>query len=562
MLLLKMLRNSIQDAIRNAVEDIYSIRLDISLETPPEGHGDFAYPLFDISRLVRKNPHEIGRELIKKISVAYIERMELSGYYLNFFVDYISLSEDFIREIKERGKDALNFEKKGKKIILEHTSANPTGPLHVGRGRNPIIGDTLYRLLKKYGYDVETHYYVNDAGKQSAILVYGYKNLKLDVNEMKGDHRLVPYYQKANEIIEKNPQAELEVEKIMKEVEGGNEIIIKENREVLNQVLEGIRQTLSRINVHFDIFYWETDLILNGSVRRVLEILRRDMKEENGAYYIEVNVSGKSEKVFLKRKDGTSLYFTRDIAYHLVKSEMCDEMINVLGEDHKPHAEMLLQVLRMIRADIHLRNVFYSFVALPEGRMSTRKGRVVYLDDLIDEAVEKAREEILKRRNDLSEENLKILAEKIGTGAVRFNILKIQNEKKLVFKWEEALNFEGDSSPFLQYSYARASSILRKESWNGKFSKDLLRDPSELSLLKKMLKYFEVVEDSSINLRPHRLAKYAIDLASSFNIFYTQCPVLKESENLRHNRLAIVNAFKIIMGDLLETMGIEHPEEI
>ncbi|HEU12826.1 MAG TPA: arginine--tRNA ligase, partial [Euryarchaeota archaeon] len=337
---------------------------------------------------------------------------------------------------------------------------------------------------------------------------------------------------------------------------------IMENREILGLVLEGIKQTLSRINVSFDRFYWETDLILNGSVKRVLEMLRDDMKEEEGAYYIEVELKGKREKVFLKRKDGTSLYFTRDIAYHLVKSELGDEMINVLGEDHKPHAEMLLQVLKKIKGNINIRNVFYSFVALPEGRMSTRRGRVVYLDDLIEESVEKAREEIIKRRNDLDPEAIETLSEKIGTGAVRFNILKIQSEKKLVFKWEEALNFEGDSSPFLQYSYARASSILRKESWKGQYSKDLVRDQAEVALLKMMLQYPEVIEDASRNLRPYRVAKYAIDLASAFNIFYTQCPVLKEREELKQNRLAMVHAFRLLMGDLLDLMGIEHPEEI
>ncbi|MVT36039.1 MAG: arginine--tRNA ligase [Euryarchaeota archaeon] len=559
---IEIIKENIKNAIKNAVREKYSIDIKINIEKPPEGYGDFSYPLFDLVKFLRRDPADIGREIIDSIRLENIEKMEVSGNYLNFYVDYLSLSEEFIRNIWERGSEALNFEKKNIRVILEHTSANPTGPLHVGRGRNPIIGDTIGRILRKCGYDVETHYYVNDAGRQSAILVYGYKNIKLDVNEKKLDHMLVPYYQKANELMEKNPDIAKEVEKIMMDVEGGNEKIIMENREILGKVLDGIRETLSRINVRFDKFYWETELILNGSVKRVLELLKDEIKEEEGAYYIEVEVRGKKEKVFLIRKDGTSLYFTRDIAYHLVKSEMGDELIDVLGEDHKPHAEMLLQVLKKIKKDISIRTVFYSFVSLPEGRMSTRRGRVVYLDDLIDEAVDKAREEIIKRRSDLKEEEISSLAEKIGTGAVRFNILKIQSEKKLVFKWEEALNFEGDSSPFLQYSYARASSILRKESWKGNFSRNLLRDPSEISLVKNLLNYQEIILDSARELRPYKVAKYAVDLASSFNIFYSQCPVLRESEDIKQNRLGLVYAFRIVMGDLLETMGIEHPEEI
>ncbi|MGC9138608.1 MAG: arginine--tRNA ligase [Thermoplasmata archaeon] len=559
---LEGVRKSLEESIKEVIREKFSLEMNVVLERPPEGFGDFSYPLYDLVKNLRKSPEELGKIIISSMDLKNIERVEIKGNYLNFYADSLSISEDFINKIRESGREALNFERKNRRVILEHTSANPTGPLHVGRGRNPIIGDTIGRLLKKYGYDVETHYYVNDAGRQSAILVYGYKNLKLDVNEKKSDHRLVPYYQKASELIENDDQAKLEIEKIMNSVERGDENTIMENREILGLVLEGIKQTLSRINVSFDRFYWETDLILNGSVKRVLEMLRDDMKEEEGAYYIEVELKGKREKVFLKRKDGTSLYFTRDIAYHLVKSELGDEMINVLGEDHKPHAEMLLQVLKKIKGNINIRNVFYSFVALPEGRMSTRRGRVVYLDDLIEESVEKAREEIIKRRNDLDPEAIETLSEKIGTGAVRFNILKIQSEKKLVFKWEEALNFEGDSSPFLQYSYARASSILRKESWKGQYSKDLVRDQAEVALLKMMLQYPEVIEDASRNLRPYRVAKYAIDLASAFNIFYTQCPVLKEREELKQNRLAMVHAFRLLMGDLLDLMGIEHPEEI
>lgn len=562
MFVMERIRNSIKESLEREIRSKFSIKLSVLLEIPSGEHGDFAYPLYDLLKLLKKSPEEIGKKLIEDLRIDNVSKIELSGNYVNFYVDYTSISQAFIEEIWRKGKEALSFERKNKKVILEHTSANPTGPIHVGRARNPIIGDTIGRLMKKCGYDVEIQYYVNDAGKQSATLVYGYRNLKIETNEEKIDHRLVHYYQKANDLLENDEKVKMEIEKIMKEVEGGNKELIMENKEILGNVLKGIEKTLSRINVKFDNFFWETDLILDGSVKKVLELLHNELNEENGAYYINIPKDGKNEKVFLVRKDGTTLYFTRDIAYHLMKSEMGDILINVLGEDHKPHAEMLLYVLKKLKSEINLKNIFYSFVALPEGRMSTRKGRVVYLDDLLDEAVEKAREEILKRRSDMAESTIKILSESIGTGAVRFNILKIQNEKKLVFRWEEALNFEGDSSPFLQYSYARASSILRKEQWNGKFSKDFLKDPWEIALMKNLLKYTEVLQESCETLRPHKLAKYAIDLASIFNNFYTQCPVLKETEEIKNNRLALVHSFKLIMGDLLETMGIEHPEEI
>ncbi|MGC8620047.1 MAG: arginine--tRNA ligase [Thermoplasmata archaeon] len=554
-------KKSIEKELERIIQNKFSINIKVTLETPPEGMGDFAFPMFDLLKLLKKSPIEVGKQIIDSLNLDSVKKIEISGAYLNFHVNFLPLSDSFIRELKEKGKESLNFPKKNKKVILEHTSANPTGPLHVGRGRNPIIGDTLRRLLKKYGYDVETHYYVNDAGKQSAILIYGVENLKIETNEKKEDHALVLFYQKANELLENDQEVSKKIEGIMMDIERGDEERIKRNREILLKVLNGIKETLKMINVEFDIFYWETDLIIQGQVKKVIDSLRCEMKEENGAYYIEIDKDGKNEKVFLIRNDGTSLYFTRDIAYHLLKSERGDLIINVLGEDHKPHAELLQNVLKKIKNGIEIKNVFYSFVSLPEGRMSTRKGRVVYLDDLLEEAREKAKEEILKRRN-ISDEKLNDLSEKIGFSAVRYNILKIQNEKQLVFKWNDALNFEGDSSPFLQYSYARANSILKKQPWSGSFSSEYIMEKAEISLIKQILLYPDVIENASENLKPYKIAKYAYDLASIFNIFYTECPVLKENYEIRENRLGLVFAFKTIMEDLLETMGIDHPEEI
>lgn len=559
---LQNIKKGISRSIEKTIHEKFSMDYHVELEIPPEGMGDFAFPMFDLLKSLKKGPEEIGKILIESINIPYVREIKISGPYLNFFINFLPLSDSFIQAIREKGKNALTFPAKDKKIVLEHTSANPTGPLHVGRGRNPIIGDTLKRILKKYGYDVETHYFVNDAGRQSAILVYGYENLDVQINESKMDYALVSYYQKANELLEKDPEIAKKIETIMMQVESGDPSRINRNREILGKVLDGIKETLKRINVEFDIFFWETDLILNGNVKRVIEMLKDNLKEEEGAYYIEIERDNKIEKVFLIRKDGTSLYFTRDIAYHLLKSERGDLIINVLGEDHKPHTELLESVLKKLKNNIEIRNVFYSFVSLPEGRMSTRKGRVVYLDDLLEESKEKAKEEILKRRENLTAEKIEELSRQIGYGAVRYNILKIQNEKQLVFKWSDALNFEGDSSPFLQYSYARACSILKKHQWNGNFSHELIKEKSEMALIKQFLNYPDVIEYSAEHLKPYRIAKYAFDLASAFNIFYTECPVLREEENVRENRLALVFSFKTIMGDVLETMGIDHPEEI
>ncbi|MEM2269061.1 MAG: arginine--tRNA ligase, partial [Thermoplasmata archaeon] len=242
---MERIRNSIKESLEREIRSKFSIKLSVLLEIPSGEHGDFAYPLYDLLKLLKKSPEEIGKKLIEDLRIDNVSKIELSGNYVNFYVDYTSISQAFIEEIWRKGKEALSFERKNKKVILEHTSANPTGPIHVGRARNPIIGDTIGRLMKKCGYDVEIQYYVNDAGKQSATLVYGYRNLKIETNDEKIDHRLVHYYQKANDLLENDEKVKMEIEKIMKEVEGGNKELIMENREILGNVLKGIEKTLS-----------------------------------------------------------------------------------------------------------------------------------------------------------------------------------------------------------------------------------------------------------------------------------------------------------------------------
>ncbi|MGC8585613.1 MAG: arginine--tRNA ligase [Thermoplasmata archaeon] len=543
--------------LENGIEKIYGIKTDVNIEIPPSGMGDLSYPLFELSKILKKSPQEIGNDL-SKIKLDFIRESKISGAYLNFYIDLEPLIKDFMEKLKKEKKGVLSFNKTDRKILIEHTSANPTGPLHVGRARNPIIGDTLARLYRKIGFDVLTHYYINDAGRQAAIMINGYERYHKNENGRE-DHILVRYYQMASNDLENRRINEEDILKIIKEIESGNREYIMKIRYILNKVLDGIKETLNKINVSHDEYFWETDLILNGMVREVEKILKNRIRiDDDGSKYIELdNPSGK-EKIYLFRKDGTSLYFTRDIAYHIYKYRITKNIVNVLGEDHKMHGEALSNLLKEIYDDINIENVYYAFVNLPEGRMSTRSGKVVFLDDLLDEAKRRSMEEIKSRRN-IVDENL---AEMIGYSAVRYNILKVQNEKQMTFRWEDALNMEGDSSVFLQYSYSRSLSILKKEQWSGDFSYSKLIENEEINLLKHMLFYPHYIKKAAYMFKPHIVAKFSYDLAAMFNTFYTKCPVLKAPDDIKENRKGIVYAFNIMMEDLMNIMGLYHPEEI
>ena len=548
---------------------------NIKLEIPPSpDKGDLSFACFPLAKILKKPPQEISAEIARAVGKGeWIDRVEACGGYVNFFINVEKLCAETVRLIREMDEKYGSFESRKEKVIIEHTSANPNGPLHVGRARNPIIGDTLVRVYRFYGYNVRSQFYVDDLGKQVAILAWGLKNIDPSTlpppSREKADHHLVRFYQKAYQMMEENPDVEEEINEITRLCESGDEKTIEMVREAYKKALDGIKESLKRINVEFDEFVEESRFVRDGSVYKVVEELKKSKYagSEDGAWYIdlkEFGIQGRDTRFFFTRKDGTTLYATRDIAYHIWKLNQADIVINVLGEDHKLEAKQVEIALRILGMKRLPKVVFYSFVTLPEGKLSTRRGRVIYLDDLIDEAIERAYQEVKKRRgNELDEERLREIAEIVGIGALRYNIVKIQPEKDIVFKWEEALNFEGDSAPFVQYAHARACSILRKESAPEKITVRNLKHPSEISLAKVLSRFPNVVKISCTQNRPHLIPSYLFELASTFNQFYRDCPVLKaESEEIKKERLALVDSVRIVLRNGLSLLGIEAPEEM
>lgn len=558
--------------MERAIGDVYGTSANFEIEIPPREIADFAVPCFPLSRILRKSPADIARELADSIDTSpAISRVWNEEGYLNFRVNEDMLVEKTLGAILTLKGDYGAREKKDTRILLEHTSVNPTGPIHVGRARNPLIGDTLARCLRKCGYPVTTEYYVNDVGKQVVLLTWALENIppdQLDIPENeKEDHRLVVYYQEANRLMEEDSGVEEEVAEMLRRFERGDREIIDRVRRTAERVLDGILQSLEKVGVHIDNLVWESQFILDGSAREVVERLKKSpySHEEGGAYYLdlaEFGIHGRDTRFFYTRSDGTTLYTTRDLAYHLNKFSRADHLINVLGEDQKLGMTYLAAALKILGESRLPENVFYSFVSLPEGRMSTRKGRTVNLDDLIAEAEERALEEVRKRRTDLGKEQMLRIARAIGRGAVRYNIVRVQPEKPMVFRWEEALNFEGNSAPFVQYAHARACSILRKA---GQYTRSidpmLLTEDYERNLVWILARLPEVIFEAGEKRRIHLVPSYAHEVASAFNQFYVYVPVLRAG-NRRDARLSMVEATMWVLKNVLGLMGIEALEEM
>jgi|Deesub1362A_J573_1020465.scaffolds.fasta_scaffold01343_7 arginyl-tRNA synthetase len=559
----KEVSNSISKALEEIGSEIdvkSSEELFMFLSLEESKYCDLASSIsFKLAKKLKKNPMEIASEISENMEISsnLISSYEVKNGYLNFFV-----SEDYLQEVLKRIEKENEYYgyigRKGK-VILEHTSANPNGPLHIGHARNSVIGDSLRRILNTAGYEVETHYYVNDMGRQMAIVTWGMR--KYGVKEIKGDHAIGEIYVRANSEIEGNEEAEREVNEILKKYEEGDPQISSELRKAVEIALRGIKETLEKMKVHHDVFIWESEFVRNGEVERILEELKNrcEVFEEDGALLLRLD----DEKVVLRRSDGTSLYITRDIAYHKYKCTHSDLCIDILGADHKLISSQLSKILKILGVKTP-KVVTFEFVSLPESSMSTRKGVFISVDEVMERMIERAYEEVSSRRSDAPEEFRRDVAKKVGIGAMRYDLIRVMRDKPMVFSWEEALDFEKQGAPYIQYSHARASSILRKAELKkiDEVDLSLLKEPQEVQLIKLLGKLPWIVHQICETFNPHILAGYSRDVADLFNEFYRDLPVLKAEEPLSSARLHLVLCTKIVLRNSLNMLGIDAPEEM
>ncbi|MCD6493771.1 MAG: arginine--tRNA ligase [Archaeoglobaceae archaeon] len=522
-------------------------------------HADLSSTIaFKISKEKNQKPQEVAESILENLELKeYIGSVEALNGYINFFASYEFL-EDTINSIIDLDENYGSLSIKGN-VLIEHTSANPDGPLHIGHIRNSIIGDTLARIFRKAGYNVTTHYYVNDMGRQMAITVLGVERFGVD-SSLKIDHAVAKAYIQMNKFLDENPDFDKEVGKLMIEYEQGDEEVVKRFREVVNMALKGIRETLTKLNVRHDEYVWESEFIRNGYVDRILnELDSKNLIRKDGAWILEIDDFEK--EIVLKRENGTTVYITRDVAYHVWKSERFEESINVLGADHKLYGMQLKKLLEILSAKLP-KIVFFEFVSLPEGSMSTRRGKFISADELIDKLYREAYKIIEGR--EIDEEEKKRIAKAVAIAALRYDFVKIAPEKPMTFDWKKALGLENTAN-YIQYSHARACSILRNAVSQGmpdlEFIGEICSD-IERKLVMLLSKFSYYVLRVVKELRPNVFADYIMNVAITFNEFYRTHPVLKAESDYRMHRLAIVDATRIVLRNGLELLGIEALEKM
>jgi arginyl-tRNA synthetase len=521
-------------------------------------HADLASTIaFALAKERKQAPVKIAQDIVQSVSERLMTelsiRSEATGPYINFHFEGGYCAKVLESAVKP-GYGSLP--PKGDRIVLEHTSANPNGPLHVGHIRNTIIGDTLARCFRKAGYQLEVQYYVNDMGRQIAIVAWGVERQKADIHASgKGDHLIADVYIEANKQLEADTSLNAEIDVLMQKVEAGDAAILRRFKVPVRRCLDGFKDTLIGLHAKHDRFIYESDFVRNGDTSKILARIGHMAEAvHDETLALDLSSFGFEKKYILRRSDGTSVYAARDIAFHIWKGHNFDRVIDILGADHKLIGKQLQATMELLGEKVP-EIVFFEFVSLPGGSMSTRRGTFVSADELIEEAGRRAMEEVTVRRPELDEQTRLDIAKGVAAAAIRYDIVKTIPEKNTIFDWKEALDFEKQSGPYIQYAHARACRILDKAG-DFPYCYDI-EGASEITLAKHIARFPKVINQVVEELKPHLLAIYARELADLFGSFYHAEPVLKAQGIIRNRRLTLVNATRNTLKEALETLGID-----
>jgi arginyl-tRNA synthetase len=538
------------------------------IEEPPRKElGDYSFPCFNLAKKLNVNPIELAREITRKIPVdrySFLLKVEAINGYVNFFVYWEKVASEILEKILSTKK--LDFGNK-RRVMVEFSQPNPVHSMHIGHARGTFIGDALSRILEFSNFEVIKANLMNDTGLQVAKLVTAYllwyNGKKPD---KKPDYWLWEIYVKFHEEAKKDASLEEKAREILRkyEIEKDKEIIKVWNR-IVKWCVKGFKETYKKLRIKFDVWFYEHEFREKGK-EIVYQALAKNLafKSEEGAIIAKLEDYGLPNCVVL-RSDDTGLYFTSDLGLTVHKFEKfkLNNSIWVVSSQQSLYFKQLFKFLELLGYEWAKNCYHCSFehVNLPEGKMSSREGKAVLLDEVISMLEKKAKEEVEKRNPKKSKRKIAMAARKIAIGALKYSLLKIQPEDQIIFEWERMLQLEGNTGPYIQYACVRCRGILKKAR---KFEKNF--SPRKLSgeealLIKKIGEFHPLIQKIVKEMKPYYLANYLYELSTIFNDFYEKVPVIKENDrDTRNFRLTLVEATEKVLSLGLNLLGIEVPE--
>ncbi|MBN2368302.1 arginine--tRNA ligase [Candidatus Woesearchaeota archaeon] len=539
------------------------------LELPPDPvMGDYAFPCFTLAREFRKSPGEIAIDLGNKIKPSkHITRVSVLGPYVNFFVNKKMLAELVLSVIYKKGKKYGKGSKKDYSVMIESPGPNTNKPLHLGHVRNMVLGNSLVNLFGFLGYKTIRVDIVNDRGVHICKSMLAYQKYGgAKEPDKKPDHYVGDWYVRYAKEAKAHPEFEEKIQEMLRKWEDGDREIRELWKKMNEWAFEGMQQTYKRYGVEMEKPYYESNHYTKGK-DIVLDSLKKGHfhKDEKGnIYYADKEI----DKKIVLRADGTSIYITQDIALGKLRYDdyRMDKMVYVVASEQIHHFKVLFNIFDMLKYPFakDCYHLAYGMVYLPEGKMKSREGNVVDADNLADEMHEAAKKEIQERHKSISKKELERRAESIGMAAVKFFILKYDPMKDFVFNPKESLSFEGETGPYVQYTHARACSILKKhkKKVSDEVEFSLLNSDEDKAILRLLEDFPKTAEAAANEYKPSLITRHLLDLSQAFNEYYHKHKIVQKDKNLEKARILLVDCVRQVIETGLRLLGIEAPEEM
>ncbi|MGL5379227.1 arginine--tRNA ligase [Clostridium sp.] len=549
-----------------SVEEIYNM-----IEVPANTEmGDYAFPCFKLAKELRKAPPIIAKEIAESLpQVEFLAQVETVNAYINFFVNKEILVKDVMDTIL-KAKEGYGLAKEQDKgnVVIDYSSPNIAKPFHVGHLRSTVIGHSLYRIFEALGYKCEGVNHLGDWGTQFGKLIVAYKNYSSkEAVEEKGISELLRIYVLFHEEAEKTPELEQEARDYFTKMEQGDEEALALWKWFKEISLNEFERVYKMLGVTFDSYNGEA--FYNDKMATVIaELEEKGLIElSEGAKIVRLDNENMAPCLITK-KDGSSLYATRDITAAKYRKETYDfkKCIYVTALQQNLHFAQWFKVIEKMEYEWaeDLVHVPFGMVSMESGSLSTRKGNVLLLEDILKEAVDKTKQVIEEKNPDLP--NKEEVAMQVGIGAVIFDDMYNNIIKDIQFSWERVLNFDGETGPYVQYTHARACSVLRKAGididkvLNIDYS--VLTDEASVGVVKALAAFEDKIKEAAAKYEPSYMARYAVDVAQAFNKFYHDNAILVDDENIKNARLSIVIAVKYVLKNTLYLLGIKAPEQM
>ncbi len=559
----KILSENIEEL---ALDDIYN-----AIETPPNPDmGDYAFPTFRLAGVYKKSPQIIAQELAEEIAASEsFEKIENAGPYLNFYIDKNSLLKETLNAVVE-AKDSFGSSDmgEGKTVIVEFSSPNIAKPFHIGHIRTTVIGHALYNIYSFLGYDTVSINHLGDYGTQFGMLIAAIRKYDISKEEVEKNpiDQLLKIYVKYNKDAKDDESLFDDARYWFKELENGNEYALDLWKWIRDISLKEFNKVYDMLNIKFDSYAGES--FYSDKMQDVIEELEEKnmLVESDGAFMVSLD-DYDMPPVLVKKSDGSTLYSTRDLAAAFYRKKEYDfyKNIYVVATEQNLHFKSFFKVIELMGHDwakdcIH---VPFGMISLEDGTLSTREGRVVYLEDVLNKAVESTKKIIEKRNPDL--ENKDEVAKQVGIGAVVFQELFNQRIKDYVFSWDRTLSFEGETGPYVQYTHARISSILDRADFKLKDNIDLelLKEDDEINIVREIYGFPQTIVDAKNKNEPFYITRKIVEIAKAYNKFYNSTNIINtEDEKLKDARLLLSYATKMVIKVGLGLLGIEAPERM